>query len=201
MRKPLVKVCGLTTVEDALFASGHGADILGVVRSSRSPRKGTADTINELSDMGLQVAGIYTDMETAMNSGSREQYIQLHFQHGKDEISSVRKEMGRKAISVVFAYKESDPLGSALEKIRSGADLVLLEYGSRGFAAGTGILPEMGPYPIGVAGRVSTGNLRMLLGASPYFIDVSSSLEQYPGKKDRMKIVEFMEAVRYEPAA
>jgi phosphoribosylanthranilate isomerase len=39
----LVKICGLTLVEDAAFAAECGADLLGIVMSENSPRRATPD--------------------------------------------------------------------------------------------------------------------------------------------------------------
>ncbi len=196
----MVKICGITNVEDGLYSVEKGADILGVVRSEKSPRKGTPELIDKLSSLGAQVAGVYTEMESVRNITSNEDYVQLHFPHGNDEITFVKEKLERKVISVVFAYGGKSPLEAALEKIGQGADLVLLEYGKKGWISHSKKIPAIGKRPIGIAGRVSLEDLRELMGYSPHFIDVSSSLEQYPGKKDHAKVREFMEVLRTEEA-
>ena len=201
MNDPFVKICGITRVEDAIFSVENGAAIIGVVRSSRSPRRGSAALINELSDMGMKVAAVYTEMDTIRGSSSLEAYVQLHFSHGNDEIAYVKEELGLKAISVIFANSEDSPLGAALDKINQGADLVLLEYGREGWSSRYRKIPDIEKHPIGIAGRVSVGNLRELLKESPYFIDVSSSLEDSPGKKNHSKIRDFMEVLKTEKSA
>ncbi len=201
MHEPRVKICGITNVEDGIFSNEHGADIIGVVRSSKSPRAGTAELINELTGIGIPVAGVYTEIGTVEEITSDENYVQLHFQHGPQEITHVKKELGRKVISVVFAYKENSPFEKALEKLSQGADLALLEYGSKGWNSGDRKIPEIKRHPVGIAGRVSIGNIGDLLRAHPYFIDVSSSLEVSPGKKDHSKISQFMEVLKNEAAA
>ena len=200
MHEPIVKICGITNTEDAIFSLEHGADIIGIVRSDKSPRKGSESLVNEISSMGATVAGVYTEMENVMAIHSRESYVQLHFQHGADEINYVKEELGRKVISVVFAQEESSPLSAGLEKIKLGADLVLLEYGRKALDFTMARVTNMRNFPIGIAGGVSVSNLRKLLLYSPYFVDVSSSLEDTPGRKSHKKIIEFMEVIRSEGA-
>ncbi len=200
MHEPIVKICGITNTEDAVFAMEQGADIIGIVRSDRSPRKGSESLVNELSSMGATVAGVYTEMENVMAIHSRESYVQLHFPHGAKEIGYVKEELGRKVISVVFAQEEPSPLNSGIEKIKLGADLVLLEYGRNALDSAMARVTNMRNFPIGIAGGVSVSNLRKLLLYSPYFVDVSSSLEETPGRKSHKKIIEFMEVIRSEGA-
>jgi phosphoribosylanthranilate isomerase len=197
----LVKICGITNVEDALYSVDQGADIVGVVLSEKSPRRGTPDLINRLISLGIHTAGIYTDMESVRNIASLEEYVQLHFPHGKEEISFVKEKLGRRVISVVFAYEEKSPLSAAHNKLMEGSDLVLLEYGKEGWASIHDSGMEIGKEHIGIAGKVSVENLKSLISYSPYFIDVSSSLEMYAGKKDHSKIRKFMEVFRAEEAA
>lgn len=195
-----MKICGITNVEDAIYSMEQGADFIGVVRSDKSPRKGTADLVNALSSLGMTVAGVYTEFDSVMNLSSMETFVQLHFPHGGAEISYVKEELGRKVISVVFANEEKSPIEAAMEKIRQGADLALLEYGGEGWASRLVKIPEIGRSHFGIAGRVSSGNLGILIRSSPYFIDVSSSLEEAPGKKSHSKIKQFMEVLRTEAA-
>ena len=200
MHEPRVKICGITNTDDAVYSLEQGADIIGVIRSDLSPRMGSENLINEISSLGATVAGVYTEMENVRAIKSKEAYVQLHFPHGEEEINYVKEELGRKVISVVFANEEISPLNAGLEKVKLGADMVLLEYGRSAWDSVIEKVSDMKNLPIGVAGRVSASNLRKLLKYSPYFVDVSSSLEVIPGRKNHEKIQEFMEVIRSEGA-
>lgn len=200
MYEPRVKICGITNTDDAVYSLEQGVDIIGVIRSDLSPRKGSENLINEISSLGATVAGVYTEMENVRAIKSKEAYVQLHFPHGEKEINYVKEELGRKVISVVFANEEISPLNAGLEKVKLGADMVLLEYGRSAWDSVIEKVSDMKNLPIGVAGRVSASNLRKLLKYSPYFVDVSSSLEVIPGRKNHKKIHEFMEVIRSEGA-
>ncbi len=200
MHEPRVKICGITNTDDAVYSLEQGADIIGVIRSDLSPRKGSENLINEISSLGATVAGVYTEMENVRAIKSKEAYVQLHFPHGEEEINYVKEELGRKVISVVFANEEISPLNAGLEKVKLGADMVLLEYGRSAWDSVIEKVSDMKNLPIGVAGRVTASNLRKLLKYSPYFVDVSSSLEVIPGRKNHKKIHEFMEVIRSEGA-
>jgi phosphoribosylanthranilate isomerase len=139
-------------------------------------------------------------MENVRAIKSKEAYVQLHFPHGEEEVKYVKEELGRKVISVVFANEEISPLNAGLEKVKLGADMVLLEYGRSAWDSVIEKVSDMKNLPIGVAGRVTASNLRKLLKYSPYFVDVSSSLEVIPGRKNHKKIHEFMEVIRSEGA-
>lgn len=200
MYEPRVKICGITNTDDAVYSLEQGVDIIGVIRSDLSPRKGSENLINEISSLGATVAGVYTEMENVRAIKSKEAYVQLHFPHGEKEINYVKEELGRKVISVVFANEEISPLNAGLEKVKLGADMVLLEYGRSAWDSVIEKVSDMKNLPIGVAGRVTASNLRKLLKYSPYFVDVSSSLEVIPGRKNHKKIHEFMEVIRSEGA-
>lgn len=197
----LVKICGLTNLEDAIFSRNAGADILGVVMSDRSPRRGTSSFIQELAGRGFDTAGVYTELETVMKDASAETYIQLHFQHGRKEIEYVKKNLNKKVISVIFPHPGKDIRQEAEERIHEGADLALIDYGSDVWESASEKFPDLEETRIGVAGKVSADNLQRVIQLNPYFIDLSSMLEISPGKKDHVKIRHFMEVLKLGKAA
>ncbi len=198
---PEVKICGITNLEDAEVASSSGASIIGVVLSDRSPRKGTPALIGELSRHGYNVAGVYTDMDSLKREATDEDYIQLHFLHGSDEIEYVHDQLGKKTISVVFPGKSENFLVEAQDKLHDGTDMVLADFGRCITGKDCRVMPDLKGYRIGLAGKISIDNLQEVVKPNPYFLDLSSRLEAYPGKKDHEKVRKFMEVLRNEISA
>ncbi len=198
---PKIKVCGITNLEDGKFAASAGASIIGVVLSDRSPRKGSPELVVELSRSGMSVAGVYTDMISAKRDATEEEFIQLHFPHGRKEIEHVHEQLGKRTISVVFPEKNAAFLSEAKEKLAEGTDLVLADFGRSITPEDQETIHDLEGYRIGLAGKIYSDNLQIVLKSNPYFIDLSSRLESYPGKKDHERLGEFMEAFRHEASA
>lgn len=197
---PKIKICGLTNLDDAEFSADAGAVLLGVVLSDKSPRKGNQELVKELSRKGYPVVGVYTEIETVEKLSSQEDFIQLHFPHNKSEIDFVHG-LKKKTISVVFPDKNPHFMKEATEYLEMGTDLVLIDFGREIVSADTETLSGIRERKIGLAGKISLENLPLVVELEPYFIDLSSKLEKYPGKKDHEKIRRFMEVFRNETAA
>lgn len=198
---PEIKICGITNLEDAEVASSSGASILGVVLAERSPRKGTPELVEELSSFGYHVAGVYTDLDSIKKEATDEEYIQLHFLHGSDEIEYVHGKLGKKTISVVFPEENKNYLVEARDKLLAGTDLVLADFGRSITEKDCREIPDLKGNRIGLAGKISIDNLQVAMSPNPYFLDLSSRLEAYPGKKDHEKVRRFMEVFRNEISA
>lgn len=201
MPTPMIKICGLTNVEDAVYSSEMGADILGVVMARSSPRMGNADLIRQLAARNYEVAGVYTDLESVKKEADLESYIQLHFPHGPEEIQFVREQLGKKVISVVLPDSETNIEKRVSSYLKNGADLVLIDFGREVTEEDAAEITDLSGSRVGVAGKISVKNVEAALKFKPYFIDLSSRLEKSPGVKDHGKIREFMEVFRTEAAA
>ncbi len=187
-----IKICGITRLEDADYAIKMGADLLGVILDPEVGRHGSQKLIKDIKIKHpyFPVVGVYTSMP---ERGGFEDYIQLHFNHSGDDIISARKRLNKKIISVI-SFHESNVAEKIHSHINSGAEIILLEDHA-------GIInrkSQMGVFPmdsIGIAGKIDSGNVQSLLAINPYLVDVSSSLEEYVGKKSFKKIDEFFNKV------
>ena len=192
----IVKICGITKLEDASAAIDMGYDIIGVILDTKVVRHGTVRLIDDIENIGGTTAAVYTSYESLKENPSSSDHIQLHFQHSPEQIMEIKEESGKKIISVI-SYNGKNNLESEIhEKINSGADLVLIEN-REGIVKYFPEIAYLSSNPrIGVAGKIGISNVSEVRDRGFRFIDASSSLEASPGKKDHSIMKDFIEAAR-----
>lgn len=206
-RRTIVKVCGLTNVEDAVLALSAGVDWLGFVVRADSPRTidaGRAGDIVAALGRGVAVAvmaGVGPDeaLELATRAGAAR--VQLH----RVDASAWPADF---PLPCAFAIGV-DADGRRREPLPAEPHLVLLDTAHATLAGGTGT-----PFPWGSARELAASRAVMLAGglggdnvgeaiaaARPYGVDAASRLERAPGLKDHDKVRHFVAAVRERDAA
>jgi len=203
MLRTRVKICGITSVEDALAAVAAGADALGFVFYAQSPRAVTpaqaAAIIQRLppfvSSVGLFVNAEPATIEATMTSCGLD-HIQLH----GDETPQDCLFAGRRVIKAL-RIKDAASLSQAAAYEVSA---LLLDAWSDDLYGGSGarfdwrLLKDFaGKQPVILAGGLNPENVATAIRqVRPYAVDVSSGVEVAPGKKDHAKMVEFIRQVR-----
>jgi phosphoribosylanthranilate isomerase len=200
-----VKVCGITTPEDAQTAAGSGADAIGFVFAA-SPRRLSVEearrTAAALPDRILKV-GVFVNEEPAevlriaVEVGL--DYAQLHGDESPEVVATVR-EGGLKVIKAL-RMRGADSL-AAMEEYE--ADLFLLDAYSEKARGGTGERFDWGLAKsvkgrgnIVVSGGLNPENVREAIRFfQPYWVDASSSLEDTPGKKNEERVRRFVIAAK-----
>lgn len=220
-----IKICGITSLEDARFAIDAGADAIGFVFAA-SPRRVTPETVREISRElpdSIEKIGVFVDAsideivsvcEVAGLSG-----VQLHGESSVAEASDLRARL--KEISVhlrvvhVVHYDENSAIfAQRLRSIHAHSltddDMaaVLVDTRTAGKLGGTGIpfnwraaqeilLEEIGHLRLIAAGGLRPENVRDAIQTlRPWGVDVSSGVESSPGRKDRLRVTEFVHAAR-----
>jgi phosphoribosylanthranilate isomerase len=189
-----VKICGITSIDDALTACDYGADAIGFVFYKKSPRYITPENaikIVEKLPVFVSTVGVFVNesvqyINDVINSTGID-YVQLH---GDEPIETVLK-FGRKGIK---AFRIKDAL--SIEEInKSGLNLVLLDsyselYGGSGINFDHTLLSRLSPdLKFILSGGINPDNVCSLIELyHPYGIDVSSGVEITPGKKSKEKI-------------
>lgn len=194
-----VKICGITTSEDALLAVDAGADALGFVFHPESPRcidpEGAAAIIGQLPPF-VQTVGLFVnrtaDFVNRTAAFCRLDLVQLH----GDEPPAFCENVARR---VVKAFRVKDI--SSLDPIRHyrAAAFLLDAYSPKAYG-GTGLTFNWEAAkvakaygPIILAGGLTPDNVREAVKTViPYAVDVSSGVESTPGKKDPAKVREFI---------
>ncbi|QYJ15250.1 N-(5'-phosphoribosyl)anthranilate isomerase [Rubrobacter xylanophilus DSM 9941] len=203
----MVKICGITSVEDARVAAAAGADAIGLVFFERSPRCVGVERAREIAAAlpeGVLKVGVFVGaapeavLEIAARVGL--DYAQLHGDEGPEEVERVREG----GLGVIKAVRIRDA-GSLREIDRHpAADLFLLDAWKEGAYGGTGSPFDWGVAKalrgcanIVVSGGLTPGNVRAAIEFfDPYGVDASSSLEEAPGRKNAELVRRFVSAAK-----
>jgi indole-3-glycerol phosphate synthase/phosphoribosylanthranilate isomerase len=165
LRRPLVKVCGLTRQEDVDVAVAAGADLLGFIHVEASPRR--SDVVLDVPETHLTVSVFVEE--------TRETPADL-IQFYPDRGSGVR---GREALLL----RDGVQVGTLLDQPWDEHDAL---HWSRAAEAKGRIM---------LAGGLGPENVRAAIAAvRPWAVDASSSLESEPGVKDHMRVRAYVEA-------
>lgn len=206
-KRTQIKICGITTLEDARFASGALADYLGFIFYPESPRfvepAKAGAIINWLS--GPQKAGVFVNQPLDdVNSIARQTGIDLVQLHGNE--SPEYCELVEKPVIKVFHITEDKTaaeLKSDIERYSEMVDYYLFDTKTDDLWGGTGktfdwnILKDItGIKPFFLSGGLSSDNIRQAVETvNPTAVDLSSSLEISPGRKDFDKVERFFDVM------
>lgn len=199
-----VKICGITSLADAALACEAGADALGFNFYPKSPRfipvKEAAGIMRKLppfvSRVGVFVNPSQADVETALMS-TRLDWLQFHGDEDFDFVSRFPLDMAIKALRVKRAgdLKQLNPFkgcaGFLLDAYSASS------YGGTGKTFAWPLAREAAKKfgrPVILAGGLTPANVSAAVKAArPWGVDVASGVESAPGKKDRKKVIEFIQ--------
>lgn len=211
-----VKICGITTVEDAQAAVDAGADMLGFNFYSRSPRfiepKAAAEIVSHVRSQSqaaareVSVIGVFVNesidevLRIADEAGLNG--IQLHGEETAEFCQRLKESSPERF--VIKAVRPQD--GFSIEMLSSyRADAVMIDAFDPNVRGGTGQTADwkiaseaVKKLPrVFLAGGLSPKNIAEAIAAvRPYGVDACSSLETSPGRKSAKRMREFVDAVR-----
>lgn len=203
-----VKICGITSLEDARFVAGALAHYMGFIFYEESPRHVTPAKAGAMINWlhGPECVGVFVNQPLDdVNMIGRQtgiDYVQLHGNENPDYCSLVDKPV-IKAIHVEEGDTASD-LNDRITPYLDHVEFLLFDTKIEGKWGGTGeafdwsILDEVTRgVPYFLAGGLKPDNIREACRqVHPYAVDVSSGLESEPGVKDFDKVDAFMEEMR-----
>ncbi|MER3445310.1 MAG: phosphoribosylanthranilate isomerase [Candidatus Dadabacteria bacterium] len=200
-----IKICGITNEEDALLAVELGADAIGFIfykESKRYIRPERAHEIISKLPPFITTVGVFVNQDLDEIKNIKEESGFDLFQLHGDESPVLCKRLGRGVIKTIRVREDINP-----EEIESfPVPVILLDtYSTKGYG-GTGesfrweILKGLNASKrIILSGGLSPENVsRAIRIVNPYGVDVSSGVEDYPGKKNPERLKKFIEAVRNE---
>lgn len=199
-----IKICGITTSDDAKMVCNAGADALGLVFYPPSPRYvNTAQAAKIITSLppfitivALFVDALKEDVEQLLEQVPID-IIQFHGNESADFCASFKR-------PYIKAVRMKDGLDLyALQKQYSSARGLLLDTYKKGVPGGTGEtfnwhkVPQDLSLPIILAGGLIADNVTQAIQqVRPYAVDVSGGVEASKGLKDRNKVLQFIENAR-----
>jgi phosphoribosylanthranilate isomerase len=196
-----IKVCGITNSEDALRAESLGADAVGFIFYKKSKRYIEPAVVklitNEVSPFTVKVGVFVNESPEQINKVSEETGINVVQLHGNEKPDMESKLL----LPAIKAFRLNDDFD--FKQLDNYNDFpILLDARSESDFGGTGqkfnweMIPNVIRCKIILAGGVSTENLDIIFNKiKPAGIDLTSSLETKPGKKDKKKMEEFFNKV------
>lgn len=202
-----VKICGITSVEDAAAAVDAGADALGFIFYRKSPRyiePAMAKRIIMSLPPLVAAVGVFVDEEQQTVRNLMDDCgLSLAQLHGQ-ESAAYCQELGRPVLKALRVKDRSSFLALAEFQGRAGVRGFVLDafsdqaYGGTGQVIDWQLAAEAARAAhILLAGGLTPDNVAQAIqSVQPYGVDVSSGVEREPGKKDHEKVRAFILAVR-----
>ena len=167
LSRPLVKVCGLTRLEDVDQAVEAGADMLGFILAEESPRR--APDVLPVPEDRLSVAVFVGEAAEV----------------GSDLVQVYGREAGRVRGRDAVLLRGGEQVAQVVDLPWEERDLLHLQ---RAAAVEGRVM---------LAGRLGPDNVQEAVRAvRPWAVDAASKLESEPGIKDHEKVRAFVEAAR-----
>jgi phosphoribosylanthranilate isomerase len=201
----IIKICGITRVEDALCAAREGATAIGLnfyPGSLRYVDFGLGAVIGAVIPRPILKVGVFVDetperiLDTVRAVGL--DVVQLHGAESPDDCAVLEPLRVWKAFRVEEAF---DPCWLAEYRCEA---FLLDAAGLDGALGGTGrpfrweLARQAGRYgKIIIAGGLDGANVSEAIRAgAPWGVDASSKLERSPGVKDPTKVREYLQAAK-----
>lgn len=217
-----VKTCGITNLEDALLCIEAGADALGFIFASFSPRyinPQECQRIVQSVPPFCERIGVFVDeeipklLEIVNLCGLSS--IQLHGKEDKDYIVSLKQQCKLPIIKAFRLKNEEDFLRTQkeMQDLENYVQAFLLDSLFCDHASDAVCdsdkkevvnenyflsLQKLSCRPIILAGALKPNNIQNIIQSTkPFWIDLCSGLEESPGKKDPQKVQEFFSKLNF----
>lgn len=220
-KEPFVKICGITNVEDALCAAKNGADYLGFIFWNKSKRNVAKENVlkirksleesfkNGVIKKMPKLVGVIVDIDSEETHEALSlvkenvlDVIQVHsFEAALKFCTDSRFENIPHYCAVNL--KSQDDIQKLDELVKLGEPRILVDSQSQKEIGGTGIqineeiLESVAKkYKLMIAGGINSKNVSAIIEKfKPELLDISSSFEDKPGKKNHQKINEFFDII------
>jgi phosphoribosylanthranilate isomerase len=200
VKRTRIKICGITRPEDARAAVDAGADAIGLVFYTPSPRSVTLEQARAICAVippFVTIVALTVNADKALLQdiigALPVSLLQFHGDEAPEHCEAF-------SIPYIKALRMSDNVDVVTECERfSSALALLLDAYQPGKPGGTGEIFDWDRVPLALgssiilAGGLTPGNVQQAIQqVSPYAVDVSGGVEASPGIKDAFKINEFI---------
>lgn len=206
--KTIVKICGITNLEDALDVVDCGADALGFNFYQGSKRFVTPELVHEIvAKLPCEVmkTGVFVNESiehiAEIVRKAKLNGVQLHGEETPEFVDQLRSVL---SLPIIKAFRVSS-VQVIEEIVKYRVEGVLLDANSTKDRGGTGetfdwniakLAADIHPRTY-LAGGLSHENVADAIGIVKSFaVDACSLLENEPGKKDRFKVARFVTAAK-----
>lgn len=210
-----VKICGLTTPEDAACLAGTGVDAAGLNFYPRSVRFLSPESARQIAaalPQGVLRVGVFVNASSAeILRCVRETPLDCVQLHG-DEPPALLAELGETPVVKAFGCT-ADILDRVAEYLQAAArvartpELVLLDAAGQQVRGGSGQSADWplaqryhelaAAPPLVLAGGLRAENVAQAIAeVSPYAVDTASGVESSPGRKDPALVRQFAAAAQ-----
>lgn len=199
----LVKICGITSVEDARAVAAAGADYIGLIFVSASKRCVTPEVAAEIVSAvrgQVESVGVFVDRpaveiaEIAMQC--KLDHVQVHGDETPEDVTALQQHF-----SVIKALALREPADLAVAR---RYDCTVLVDAVQGAQAGAGVVADWGlaaklaqERPILLAGGLTADTVtEAIRTVRPAGVDVSTGVEIAKGIKDHELVNRFVKYAR-----
>ena len=212
--KTLVKICGVTSIEQAVQIAELGTNAIGIISVDESPRYTSPEKKKEIfktlkeSYPKIDRVSVVKDssIDLIIKSLSGESYetiIQLHGDEDIDYCQELKERIPNIGLWKAFRIKNREDL-SKIKPYENFIDAILLDSWNKETYGGSGKRIEQNYLkditfrkPWWIAGGVSIDWIdEILMKIKPDGIDISSSIETSPGIKDLEKTKQIIKEIK-----
>jgi phosphoribosylanthranilate isomerase len=201
-RRFVVKICGVTTPEDAKAAVEAGADAIGInlwPKSKRYADDAAARAVVDAIPPGVLKVGVFVNAPAA-DVAARVATLGLDRAqlHGDETPAEFAALPSRQLVRVVRVRDEASFAGAdGWDAPLFLYDALVDGYGGAGVTAPWALIERLARRPFLLAGGLTPENVAAAIAATrPDGVDVASGVESAPGRKDPERVRRFIQAAR-----
>jgi len=213
-----IKICGVTTVDDARAAVQSGAEMIGLNFYADSPRYVSPEQAQAIASEAItaeisQTTGVFVNASAEKINGIAERveldWVQLHGNEPPEMLADIRSDLpiirvyclGERGVkAIVDDFEACRTQGRKPDVVLVDAT-VAGQYGGTGKTADWAALENyrdwLGDIPLILAGGLRAENVAEAISVvQPAAVDTASGVESSPGVKDAAKMQAFCAAAK-----